>query len=524
MNEVVHDLTSTIPGVVWAAAAERGSSIAVKDGDIAVSYSQLSEAMGRCAAAWQRLGLRQGDRVAIWAPNSLEWIIAALGIQAIGATLVPLNTRLKGAEVQYILNRTRTRFIATTRSFLDVDYTAELAAVDLPHLERIVVMPAATDCGEWDAFLTEPSNIDIQKALESRGRVDPNAASDIIFTSGTTGVPKGVVTTHAQNIWNYHTWSDTLGLTAADRSMVIFPFSHCAGYKAGWLAAFLNGAVVCPEPVLDIPRIVDRISANRISFICAPPAVFHAILATPPEQRGDYSSLRIVMIGGASIPPTLIERMRTELKIANIVTAYGLTETGGTATMTRKGDDPETIADTSGKALPGIGLRCIGADGQTVARDEPGEIVIRGRNVMREYFEDPGATAETIDADGWVHTGDIGILDSSGNLRVIDRRKDMFIMGGFNCYPAEIERMMCAHPGISQVAVIGIPDGRMGEVGKAFIVLRPGVSVSAEDIISWCRKTMANYKVPRQVAFVGELPVNASGKVQKVQLREMARE
>jgi acyl-CoA synthetase (AMP-forming)/AMP-acid ligase II len=505
--------------VVRTAAASRPSSIAVIDGDVTFSYRELSEAMGACAAAWLRLGLRSADAVAILAPNCLEWIIAALGIQAAGATLVPVNTRLKGGEVQYILNRTRARYVVTTRSFLGVDYTEMLKSIDLPRVERTIVLPSADGRTEWDEFL-DHAPADVTRAFDALERLSPDVPSDIIFTSGTTGVPKGAVTTHAQNVWNYRNLTATLGLTSDDRSMVIFPFSHSAGYKAGWLAAFLQGGVVCPEPILDIPRIVERLIKNKISFICAPPAVFHTILAVPPEQRGNYAALRSVMIGGATIPPTLIDRMRTELKIKNVVAGYGLTESGGTATMTREGDSLDTIANTVGRPLPGIELRCVDASGQTLPAGEPGEIVIRGPNVMREYFEDPDATKETIDKDGWLYTGDIGTLDLDGNLRVTDRKKDMFIVGGFNCYPAEIERMMSTHPAIAQTAVIGVPDERMGEAGKAFIVLRPGASASADEIIAWCRQVMANYKVPRYVAFVNELPINASGKVQKALLRQ----
>jgi acyl-CoA synthetase (AMP-forming)/AMP-acid ligase II len=231
------------------------------------------------------------------------------------------------------------------------------------------------------------------------------------------------------------------------------------------------------------------------------------------------SSLRVAVTGAAAIAPSMIHRMRDELGFKIIVTAYGLTECCGVATICDRDADAETIANTSGRAMPGIELRCINDADQPVPAGSEGEVVMRGYNVMQGYFNNPEATAETIDAEGWLHTGDIGILDANGNLRITDRLKDMYIVGGFNCYPAEVERILTAHPAIAQVAVIGVPDERQGEVGKAFVVLRPGATLDAAGLVAWSRENMANYKVPRHVDIVTALPMNASGKVLKYQLR-----
>jgi acyl-CoA synthetase (AMP-forming)/AMP-acid ligase II len=265
------------------------------------------------------------------------------------------------------------------------------------------------------------------------------------------------------------------------------------------------------------------VKRDRISVLPGPPTLYQTILSHPDRQSYDLSSLRLAVTGAAVIPVELVRRMREDLAFETVITGYGLTETCGVVTMCRFDDDPETIAKTSGRAIPGVEVRCVDGAGDEVPRGKPGEIVVRGYNVMRGYFDDPAATAETIDADGWLHTGDIGVMDDRGYIRITDRIKDMFIVGGFNCYPAEIENMLREHPEISQVAVVGVPDERMGEVGMAFVVPAPGETPSPEAIIAWCREHMANYKVPRYVERVDALPMNAMGKVTKFVLREHAK-
>jgi acyl-CoA synthetase (AMP-forming)/AMP-acid ligase II len=251
-----------------------------------------------------------------------------------------------------------------------------------------------------------------------------------------------------------------------------------------------------------------------------PPAIYQTILDHPDLDLHDLSSLRLSVSGAATVPVEMIERMRRELTFETIVTGYGLTETTGIATMCRHDDDLDTIATTAGRPIPDVEVRTVDEGGRTVAVGEPGEVVVRGYNLMKGYFNDAEATAATIDQDGWLHTGDIGVIDEGGNLRITDRLKDMFIVGGFNAYPAEIEHMLMRHPAVGQVAVVGVPDHRMGEVGMAFVVLRPGASVTEDELIAWSREAMANYKAPRYVEIVDALPMNASNKVLKYELRE----
>ncbi len=513
----------TTPRLVLAAAERFADRPAIEDGELRLSYAGLGEAVLRVARAFAGAGLRPADRFAIWAPNLGEWILAALGGQAAGGVLVPLNTRYKGAEGGHILRASGARLLFTVRDFLETHFDELLADQDLPALEDIVLLRgSAPDRSSWQAFLARGDGVSEASARARAEAVSPDDLSDVMFTSGTTGTPKGVMTAHGQNLRAFETWSEVVGLREGDRCLAVNPFSHPFGYKAGWLSAFLRGATVLPQPVFDVPQVLERVGTERVSVFPGPPAIYQTLLAHPDRQQYDLSNLRLAVTGGAPIAVELVHRMRDELGFESVVTGYGLTECCGIVSMCRHDDDPETIATTSGRPIPGVEVRLVDAEGVDVAPGEPGEVVVRGYNVMRGYLDDPVATAETIDPDGWLHTGDVAVMDAAGSLRITDRIKDMFIMGGFNCYPAEIENLMFAHPEIAQVAVVGVPDARMGEVGMAFVVPVAGASLAPESLTAWCREQMANYKVPRRFEIVDALPMNASGKVVKGELRERA--
>jgi acyl-CoA synthetase (AMP-forming)/AMP-acid ligase II len=516
----------TTPRLLAHAAATRGDAPAILDGDVVVTWAELEREARRAAAAYVAAGVAPGDRVAIWAPNVWEWIPAALGIHLAGGVLVPLNTRYKGVEAAYILGRSGARVLVTMAEFLGTDYRGMLhRAVDvgqeLPRLNAVVTL--RTDGpGGWDAFLATGDDVD-PAVVDGRAQaLGPDDLSDILFTSGTTGNPKGVMETHGATLRAYQAWSDVVGLRAGDRYLIVNPFFHAFGYKAGWLAAMLTGATIHPQAVFDVDAVLDRVARERITMLPGPPTLFHTILDHPRRGEYDLSSLRLAVTGAAAIPVELILRMRDELTFETIITGYGLTESCGIATMCRFDDDPETIATTSGRAIPDVEVLVVDDAGREVPRGEPGEVVVRGYNVMRGYLDDPTETAATIDDDGWLHTGDVGVMDERGYLRITDRTKDMFIVGGFNAYPAEIENLLLRNPAIAQAAVIGVPDARMGEVGMAFVVLRPDAHTTGDEIVAWSRDVMANFKVPRAVEIVDELPLNASGKVLKTELRNRA--
>jgi acyl-CoA synthetase (AMP-forming)/AMP-acid ligase II len=321
----------------------------------------------------------------------------------------------------------------------------------------------------------------------------------------------------------YDSWSEVVGLREGDRYLIVNPYFHSFGLNAGILTCLMRGATNVPHAVFDVPSVMDRVVEERISMFPGPPAIYQSILNHPDLDSFDMSNLRLAVTGAAAIPVEMITQMRARLGFETIVTGYGLTESTGIATMCRHDDDPETIATTSGRAIPDVEVLVVDDDGNEVPRGEPGEVVIRGYNVMRGYFELPEATTEAIDAAGWLHSGDIGVMDERGYIQITDRKKDMFIVGGFNAYPAEIENLFLTHPHIGQVAVIGIPDERMGEVGMAFVVARSGAEPDADEIIAWAREHMANYKVPRRVEIVDALPMNPAGnKVDKNALRARA--
>ena len=516
------DLPATLPRMIRLAAARFGGRAAIVDDALTIDYRDLARRAEEAAAALIALGVEAGDRVAIWAPNLHEWIVAACGIHAAGAVLVPINTRMKGAEAAHVLERSRARVLFCIGDFLGQYYPDMLAGLRPASLHRVVVLRGAAREGElgWDDFLALARQVPPAAVHAREAALGPDSTADLMFTSGTTGQPKGVLAAHGPAIRAFSAWSAITGLGEGDRYLIINPFFHAFGYKAGWIAAFLRGATVYPCQVFDATEVLQRIARDRISFLPGPPTLFLSMLAHPQLRSFDLGSLRAACTGSASVPPILITRMREELGIARVTTAYGLTECGGCATVCDPSDSAETIATTCGKALPGTEVRCADAEGRPVPPGEPGEVQLRGYHVMQGYFEDEAATREAIDADGWLHTGDVGVLDERGYLRITDRLKDMFIAGGFNCYPAEIERILAAHPAVAQVAVVGVADERMGEVGCACVIAREGAALDGAELVAWSRRNMANYKVPRYVLAFDAFPLNASNKIVK---RELAR-
>lgn len=522
-----HALPATLPALIRQAAERFPKRAAIVDEALTISYAELLQRSELVARALIASGVEAGDRVAIWAPNLHEWILAACGSHAAGAVLVPLNTRMKGAEAADILARSGAKMLFCIGSFLNQYYPALLADQRPATLKSIVVLregfqPQAHPLDDlpWVDFLARAGTVDVAEVRKRESGLTGNSTADLMFTSGTTGRPKGVMAAHGPTIRAFKEWSQVVGLGEGDRYLIVNPFFHTFGYKAGWVAAFIQGATVYPEQVFDGDKVLARIERDRINFMPGPPTLFLTMLAHPRLKDFDISSLRAAVTGAATVPPVLISRMREELGIAKVTTAYGLTECGGCATVCHPDDSVETVAGTCGRALPGTEVRCVDEQGRSVAAGEAGEVLLRGYHVMQGYFEDPQATAEAIDAEGWLHTGDVGVLDERGYLRITDRLKDMFIVGGFNCYPAEIERMLSEHPAIAQVAVVGVPEERMGEVGCACVLLKPGASLGQDELVNWARKRMANYKVPRYLQVFESFPLNASNKVLKRELTQ----
>jgi len=537
----------TVPRLVDDAARRFGSATALVDDHDELDFTALAGAALDVTRAALGSGIQPGDRVAIWAPNSVRWVLSGLGLLGAGAVLVPINTRHKGVEAADVLRRARVRMLVTERGFLGVDYPALLSGQELPTLDRIVlaagaggddVATAGADVpvygwDEWmagaDGVVEAPGDrvgrpVPVAEARARWEAVAPSDISDILFTSGTTGAPKGVPATHAQSLRAFATWSAIVGLAPGDRYLVVNPFFHTFGWKAGVLACLMQGATVLPMAVLEPDRLLATVARRQVSVLPGPPTLYRTILDHPDRRRYDLSSLRLAVTGAAVVPVDLVRAMGQELGFGTVLTAYGLTESTGVVTMCRRGDPPEVVATTSGRAIPGVEVRIApvsAGDAETVPGARAGEILVRGYTVMSGYLDDPVATAAAVDDEGWLHTGDVGVMDAAGNVTVTDRVKDMFVVGGFNVYPAEVEQRLAGHRGVAQVAVVGMPDERLGEVGCAFVVPAPGTdrAALADDVVAYARAQLANYKVPRRVVVVDELPLNASGKVNKVELR-----
>jgi HIP---CoA ligase len=535
----------TIPGLVEDAAARFGETEALVDvhgpkgTTIRLTFDRLAEDVAAASRALIANGIERGDRVAIWAPNSAAWVVAALGVVGAGAVLVPVNTRFKGNEAATILRSSGARILFTVRGFLGIDYPALLAAAvadgdALPDLERVVLLSGDDDPESsrrrqgdpvipWSDFVQEGIIIGEDVAAGRTASIASGDPCDLIYTSGTTGHPKGVLNTHAQTLRSFATWAEVTGLDKGDRYLIVNPFFHTFGYKAGVLTCLMRGATIVAEPVFDVDAVRTRIAEEHISVLPGPPTVYQSILGHPDAKGDRLASLRLAVLGASVIPVELVQRMQSELGIETVLTAYGLTEATGVVTMSRRGDSVETIAGTSGRAIPDVEVEVVDPEGHEVPRGDTGEILVRGYTLMTGYWNAPAGTEEVIDADGWLHTGDLGTMDDQGNISITDRLKDMYVTGGFNAYPAEIEAMLRDYPGVDQVAVIGVPDDRMGEVGCAYVVVAPGAS--SDDVVTglpeWSRDRMANYKVPRVVRVIDALPVNAAGKVLKRELREL---
>jgi acyl-CoA synthetase (AMP-forming)/AMP-acid ligase II len=516
--------------MVREAAQRQAGRLAVVDGTRRVTFGDLGAMVRDGARGLVAAGIEPGDRVAMWAPNSLDFVAAALAITTAGGVMVPVSTRFKGTEAAYILGRSRARVLFTTRGFLDTDFPALLAASGeaLPTLQRTVLLTGEAQAGEvtWADFVAAGASVTNAEIDARIDAVAPDDPADIFFTSGTTGAPKGVVMAHHQVLRAYLDWCDWADLRPGDRYLAANPFFHIFGYKAGIVASMMRGATLYPVAVFDAAAALELVERERITVFPGPPTVYQMLLDHPDRATRDISSVRVAVTGGADIPVALIRRMQAEMPFERILTGYGLTE-AGTLTGTRPDDDPNHIATTVGVVWPGFEARTVDEHNVPVAAGEAGEVVARGETVMRAYFEDPEATAAAFDDEGFLHTGDLGVFDAAGYLRIVGRIKDMFLVGGFNAYPAEIENLLLRHPAIAQVAVIGIPDDRLGEVGMAFVVPSPDTSSAGEplteaSVIAWARDEMANFKVPRRVAFVDALPLNAMGKVTKDDLRALA--
>ena len=482
-----------------------------------LSWAETQAEVLRVARALRAAGVERGDHVAVWVPNHIEWILLWLGANAIGAVIVAINTRYKTEEVAYILRQSDAKLLVMVDEFVGIDYLAMLARLreeDLPELRDVLVISSP----EWDAFLDAP---EVEIDVDAIAYDDP---SFIVYTSGTTGYPKGAV--HSSRVLrNECSISEAMDIDASSRVMNHMPFFHIAGACTGVLPPLITGGAMILMERWDPGHAFELIERERVTVLSGIPTHFIDLLNHDALETADVSTLKTGWIGGANNPPEVIAAIVSSLGMKGILPVYGMTETTSITTIPKLDDPPQVIASGKGFPVSDFELKVVDTvSGAELDAGAEGEVCVRGHLVMQGYYEDDEATHAVIDDDGWFHTGDLGVIDPNGYLAITGRKSDMFIVGGSNAYPAEIERALSEHPAIKQAYVVGVPDPRLGEVGFAYVELRRNADLDQAGVIAFCKGRLADFKVPRRVEFVSEWPLTATGKIQRFLLRERAGE
>ncbi|MBV9943244.1 MAG: AMP-binding protein [Solirubrobacterales bacterium] len=485
------------------------------------TYNELSEQVELAARALIAAGVHKGDRVGVWAPNRYEWVIVQFATARVGVILVTINPAYKAAELRHALNRAGVSLLFTAQRFRDADYLTIIDEVrpDCPDLCKVVVLD-----GEWQEFLAQGTCVDRTGVTEREASLDPSDAINIQYTSGTTGLPKGATLSHRNILNNGHFTAEVLTYTEHERVCVPVPFYHCFGMVLGNLAAMTHGAcIVVPGESFDAHAVLATVDAERCTSLYGVPTMFIAQLAQPDLDTFDLTSLRTGIMAGAPCPVEVIKQVRARMHMTQITIGCGMTETAPVATQVRADEVDERSLTTVGRAHPHVDVKIIDpATGSTIPRGTTGEQCTRGYNVMLGYWNDAKATANAIDGEGWMHTGDLAVMDADGYVSIVGRIKDMIIRGGENVYPREVEEFLYTLPQIDLVEVIGVPSQRYGEEVMAWIRLRQGAKASSEDLVAACRGQIATYKIPRYWKFVDSFPMTITGKTQKYRMREIA--
>lgn len=509
------------------------------DRGLRYSYAEFGEAVERCAGALVALGIGKGDHVAVWGQNVPEWVTLQFATGKIGAVLVTVNPAYRSRELRYVLEQSDAAALFLTRGVKDADFLevlhsavpeisdavdGKVASEELPFLKRVVLMGEAGD-GEpvvgFADFLGDAVGVD-----EVRARQATLSADEVInmqYTSGTTGFPKGVQLTHANIVKNAFYIGECMRLGPEDRVCIPVPFFHCFGCVLGTLNTVTHEATMVPVETFDPGTVLRAVDRERCTALLGVPTMFIAELDHPDFGRYDTSGLRTGIMAGSPCPMEVMKKVVDVMGASEITIAYGQTESSPVITQTRADDPLEIRVSTVGRALPDVEVRIVGVDGGgDCATGEQGELWTRGYHVMRGYYKMDDKTAEVLDGDGWLRTGDLAVMDGEGYVSITGRAKDMIIRGGENVYPREVEEFLYSHPEISDVQIYGVPDERYGEQVAAAVRKREGSELSAEDVQEYCRGEIARFKIPRYVDFVEGYPMTASGKIQKYKLREAA--
>ena len=515
-------LGETIGDSLRRIAAAHGDSEALVDVPTGRrwTYAQLDAATDAVARGLIASGVATGDRVGIWAPNCAEWVLLQYGSAKMGAILVNINPAYRSHELGYVLKQAGISVLVSAESFKTSDYRGMIEEVrdGLSDLRQVIYIGTP----EWDAMVAASGTVPADALAEAGAALAFDDPINIQYTSGTTGFPKGATLSHHNILNNGYFIGEGCRYTAADRVCIPVPFYHCFGMVLGNLACTTHGAcIVIPAPGFGPAETLAAVQAERCTSLYGVPTMFIAELALPDFASYDLSSLRTGIMAGSPCPVEVMKRVVSEMHMDEVTICYGMTETSPVSTQTRADDDMERRVATVGRVHPHVEIKVIDPEtGLVLPRGQNGELCTRGYCVMLGYWDEPSKTAEAIDAGRWMHTGDLAVMDEAGYLNIVGRIKDMVIRGGENIYPREIEEFLYSHPDIEDVQVVGVPDARYGEELCAWVKLRPGSSVTEEQVREFCVGKIAHYKVPRYVRVTDGFPMTVTGKVQKFKMRE----
>ncbi|WP_144174047.1 AMP-binding protein [Pseudomonas sp. Kh13] len=535
-------LTQTIGQAFDATVARCADSEALVSRHQGLRYSwrQLAGQVEVHARALMALGVNTGDRVGIWSPNCAQWCILQLASAKVGAILVNINPAYRVGELEYVLRQSGCRWLVCADAFKTSDYHAmvqelapeltsatpgEMASERLPDLRGVVSLAANPPTGflPWQALAERAGQTSVEAYAARQQSLQFDQPVNIQYTSGTTGAPKGATLSHYNILNNGFMVGASLGLSARDRMVIPVPLYHCFGMVMANLGCITHGStMIYPNDAFDAELTLRAVAEERASILYGVPTMFIAMLDHPARAQMDLSTLRSGIMAGATCPIEVMRRVIDQMHMAEVQIAYGMTETSPVSLQTGPDDSLELRVTTVGRTQPQLENKLVDADGCIVPRGEIGELCTRGYSVMLGYWDNPQATADAIDPAGWMHSGDLAVMDEHGYVRIVGRNKDMIIRGGENIYPRELEEFFYTHPAVADAQVIGIPCSRYGEEIVAWIKLHPGHTATVEELQGWCKARIAHFKVPRHIRFVDEYPMTVTGKVQKFRMREIS--
>lgn len=483
-----------------------------------VSFTELEERSRRIAAGLLERGVRHGDRIAVAAPNQVEWLELFYGVTRIGAVLVTLNVRYREAELRYMLNQSGARLVVTSAQADEFDFVEFYAGFrdEVPDVEEVIFLG---DDGEH-SYTSLIGDTDSAELTRHEAQVAPEDPALVLYTSGTTGRPKGAVLTHRSMIASASGQVNRLGTTTSDVYLCVMPFNHVGGITCSVTASLLTGSTLVIPPAFSPAGALADVEKHRVSIFAGVPTMWSLMLSHPTFTTTDTSAVRLAIVGGSNVEPTLATTMLAAFPGARLFNLYGLSESSGASVMSAPDDSVQQVSSSLGTALSGVQARVVSLAGNQMAPGDEGELQLQGDSIATGYWDRPEETSQTFLEGGWLRTGDMVAMDSDGHIHLRGRLKEMFVQGGYNVYPVEVENVLTSHPAVAMSAGIGVPDPVLGEVGCYYVVLRPDQQVSEDELLEHCRRQVADYKVPRQIIMVEALPTTPSGKIAKGSLRE----